>query len=229
MKHTEWTRRDFLSATGQAAMVSLAGSAIACGGSSVGDAVMAPGRGSIEGTVVDLNGVAQPGLGLITLLYDSGLHTGASVKVDANGQFGFSNLTAGDYQIRFDAPGEAHIPDGVLHPIRFSVKAGEPTPVTVDVEIGGSDYAEIEIYAGDYFYQWQPNGIENGEAVAKIGVIVCWYNVGKQIHTVTGGPWGDSGDMQRTASFMWLADRVGLFGYRDKYFPTMLGTLRIIA
>jgi plastocyanin len=178
--------------------------------------------------VVDLNGVAQPGLGLITLMYDSGLHTGASVTVDSQGQFNFTNLTPGNYQLRFDAPGKARIPDGVLHPIRFAVKAGEPTPVVVDVEIGAEDYAEIEIYAGDYFYQWQPNGIENGEAVAKIGVLVCWYNVGNQIHTVTGGPWGDSGDLQRTASFMWVADRAGVFGYRDKYFPSMLGTLRII-
>ena len=227
MKNTEWSRRDFLAVTGQAAMVSLAGSAVACGGSSAASAITAPRRGSIEGTVVNLAEVVQPGLGVITLMYDSGLHTGASVAVDSKGQFRFTNLTPGDYQIRFDAPGEAHIPDGILHPIRFSVQPGEPTPVTVTVEIGGSDYAEIEIYAGDYFYQWQPTGIENGEAVAKIGVIVCWYNVGKQIHTVTGGPWGDSGDMQRTASFMWVADRVGVFGYRDKYFPSMIGTLRI--
>lgn len=228
MTNTEWSRRDFLAASGQAAMVSLAGAAMACSGSSAASVITAPGRGSVEGIVVDLNGVAQPGLGLITLMYDSGLHTGASVTVDSKGQFTFPNLTAGHYQIRFDAPGEAHIPDGVLHPIRFSVTAGAPTPVTVDVEIGTEDYAEIEIYAGDYFYQWQPNGIENGEAVAKLGVLVCWYNVGKQIHTVTGGPWGDSGDMQRTASFMWVADRVGVFGYRDTYFPSMLGTLRII-
>lgn len=230
MSSVELSRREFLGVAGRVAAASLAGgAALSCAGGGADRIVVPADRGGMTGLVVDAGGQAQPGLGTITLMFDSGLHTGSSAAVDATGKFAFPNLPPGDYQIRFDAPGKAKIPDGVLHPIRFTVDAGRTTSLRVTVEVGASDTDEIEIYIGDYFFQWQPGGIENGEAVARIGMLVCWYNVGKQIHTATGGPWGDSGDMQRTASFMWTADRAGVFGYRCKYHPNMIGTLRITA
>ena len=76
----------------------------------------------------------------------------------------------------------------------------------------------------------QPDGRENGESVVKLGEAVCWYNVGNQPHTVTGGPWGDSGIMERTQSFIWVADRVGTFGYRcTLHDSSMFATLRVTA
>lgn len=230
MRNEDFNRREFLAVAGRLAAASVAGGTVlSCAGGGADRIVVPADRGGVAGLVVDAAGQAQPGLGTITLMFDSGLHTGSSVAVDAAGKFAFTNLAPGDYQIRFDAPGKAKIPDGVLHPIRFSVEASKTTSLRVTVEVGASDADEIEIYIGDYFFQWQPSGIENGEAVARLGMIVCWYNVGKQVHTATGGPWGDSGDMQRTASFMWTADRLGVFGYRCKYHSNMLGTLRITA
>ena len=61
------------------------------------------------------------------------------------------------------------------------------------------------------------------------GINVCWYNVGLSVHTVTGGPWVDSGDMQRTQAYLWTATQKGLFAYRCRYHaPQMQATLRIV-
>ena len=63
----------------------------------------------------------------------------------------------------------------------------------------------------------------------KLGVVVCWYNVGSHNHTVTGGPWGDSGVIERAEEFMWTADQVGTFGYRCNFHnPLMQSIVKVV-
>jgi len=102
--------------------------------------------------------------------------------------------------------------------------------VSVRVEFGQGEGDMMEIYVGDYFFQEQPYGKENAEAVVKLGKPVCWYNVGLGPHTVTGGPWVDSGRLERTGNYIWVPDRVGVFGYRCSVHPSqMIATLRVTA
>jgi len=146
-----------------------------------------------------------------------GRQTGARSAPDASGRFSFLDVTPGDYQIRFDAPGVAVVPEPFPHPIRFSVEAGKTTDVFVHVRLGNYNQNLVEIYIGDGFFQLQPNGTENGECAVKVGTNVCWYNVDTAVHTVTGGPWGDSGDLQKSQAYLWPATTTGLFGYQCKY------------
>jgi plastocyanin len=37
------------------------------------------------------------------------------------------------------------------------------------------------------------------------------------VHTVTGGPWGDSGDLQKSQAYLWPATVAGLYAYQCKY------------
>jgi len=184
--------------------------------------------GRVRGVVSDRAGMPQPFLGRIFLMYNSGQQTGRYAPVDPAGAFHFGDVAPGDWQIRFDAPGVAYVPETMPHPIRFSVSANQETVVQIRVEFGVEDDAMHEIYVGDYFFQEQPFGKENTETVVKLGESVCWYNVGLQPHTVTGGPWVDSGKLERTANFVWVPDRVGVFGYRCSFHPNqMLATLRV--
>src|SRR5207244_6077373 len=48
------------------------------------------------------------------------------------------------------------------------------------------------------FFQEQPYGLPNAKVVVPLGTLVCWYNVGKNTHSVSGGPWSDSGPLTRT-------------------------------
>jgi hypothetical protein len=191
----------------------------ACSGGSDGDGgiVEPPPTGSISGLVSSLEGAPQPRLGTLILMNDRGRQTGDRVSPDANGRFLFSGVTAGNYQIRFDAPGLAVVPEPFAHPIRFSVEAGKTTDVPVRVKLGNYNQNLVEIYIGDGFFQLQPNGTENGECVVKVGTNVCWYNVDTAVHTVTGGPWGDSGDLQKSQAYLWPATTAGLFGYQCRY------------
>ena len=128
------------------------------------------------------------------------------------------------------ASGQAIIPEPYQHPIKFAVQAGKVTDLTIRVVRGNFGNSQVEIYCGDDFYQLQPDGQENGETVVKLGSVVCWYNVGIKVHTVTGGPWNDSGDLQKTQSYIWVANQVGLFPYFCRYTqPQMRGTLRVTA
>ena len=139
-------------------------------------------------------------------------------------------MPAGDYQIRFHASGQAIIPEPYQHPIKFAVQAGKVTDLTIRVVRGNFGNVQAEIYCGDDFFQLQPDGQENGESVVKLGTVVCWYNVGAKVHTVTGGPWNDSGDLQKTQSYIWVANQTGLFPYYCRYTrPQMQGTLRVVA
>jgi plastocyanin len=162
-------------------------------------------------------------------MYASGFSTGLYADTDAAGHFRFARLLSGNYQVRFDAPGIAHMLEDV--PVTFTVAAGQTVPVRMHAQRGPDDLSEVQIYAGDTFFQAQPFGAENAETVVKLGVKVCWYNVGTMTHSITGGPWGDSPDLNHGDPFMWVADRLGTFGYRCRYHGPygMQATLRVIA
>jgi hypothetical protein len=215
------SRRDFvakLAAVGSGIVFG----ATACGTSADGggDIVSPPGpTGSITGTVSTLDGTPQPKLGTLILMTARGRQTGARTSPDSSGRFSFLDVTPGDYQIRFDAPGLAVVPEPFPHPIRFSVEAGKATDVPVRVQLGNYNQNLVEIYIGDGFFQLQPNGLENAECSVKVGANVCWYNVDTEVHTVSGGPWGDSGDLQKSQAYLWPATTTGLFGYQCRYHP----------
>lgn len=224
------SRRDFVSLVGwSAAGFVMTGGVVACGNKGISTP---PGTetGGAAGLVLDLQGVPQAGFGQLILMYPSGHHTGQRVTPDAGGRFRFDGLTPGEYQIRFNASGQAIIPEPYQHPIKFAVRAGETADVPVRIQRGNFGQNQVEIYCGDDFFQLQPDGQENGEVTVRLGTVVCWYNVGQKVHTVTGGPWNDSGDMQRTQSYIWVASQTGLFPYRCKYNqPVMQAVLRVEA
>ena len=123
----------------------------------------------------------------------------------------------------------ADVPEPLPNPVRITVTANETTVVPFQIEVGPSDNPDVEIYAGDYFFQSQPAGDANGTVVAKLGTTICWYNVGQQVHSVTGGPWGDSGAIAPDGNFMWTSNEAGTFPYRCRYHGTqMIATLQII-
>ena len=222
-----YTRREFVRVMGFAVGV-LSLAADGCGGG--GDVAGPPiALGAVEGVVTDVQGAPQANFGSLILMYPSGQHVGITVSPDAAGKFRFGNLTPGDYQLRFQAAGQAIVPEPYQHPIKFTVPAGKATTLTVRIQRGTFSQNQVEIYCGDDFYQLQPNGAENGETVVRLGTIVCWYNVGLKVHTVTGGPWNDSGDLQKTQSYIWVASVTGLHAYQCKYNqPGMRATLRVV-
>jgi len=92
-----------------------------------------------------------------------------------------------------------------------------------------SSATDRDIFAGEYFFQEQPSGAPNGAVVVKLGALVCWYNVGDVPHTVTGGPWGESGPIGHDGNFMWTANQVGTFTYSCAYHRTkMVASLQVI-
>jgi hypothetical protein len=199
-----------------------------CGGE--GDVVGPPTvSGVLEGLVTDVLGTPQGGFGTVILMYPTGQHVGSTVGPDAAGKFSFTSLAPGDYQLRFQAAGQAIVPEPYQHPIKFSIQAGRTTALTVRIQRGVFTQNQVEIYCGDDFFQLQPSGAENGETVVKLGTVVCWYNVGLKVHTVTGGPWSDSGDLQKTQSYIWVASILGPHAYQCKYNqPGMRATLRVV-
>lgn len=200
-----------------------------CGDDSGSAAAPPEGKGVVDGVVTDLQGNPVPSLGRIILMFASGRQTGASATPGADARFRFDALQPGDYQIRYHAPGQAFVPEPFPHPLRFSVEADRTTQLRVPVRVGPYNINTVEIYCGDGFFQLQPDGPENGEAVVSAGINVCWYNVGLNVHSVTGGPWVDSGDLQRAQAYLWTASQKGLFGYRCKYHGAeMQGTLRVV-
>lgn len=219
------TRRDFVRVVGYM----VGGVALsACGGGGGGVAPPEP-LGAIEGVVTNVQGEPQGSFGTLILMYPSGQHVGKTVAPDAAGKFRFGDLPPGDYQVRFQAAGQAIIPEPYQHPMKLSVAAGRATVLTVRIQRGSFPQNQVEIYCGDDFFQLQPDGAENGETVVRVGTIVCWYNVGQKVHTVTGGPWNDSGDLQKTQSYIWVADTPGLYAYQCKYNqPGMRATLRVL-
>jgi hypothetical protein len=160
----------------------------------------------------------------------TGQQTGRIADVNAEGRFTFDNLEPRDYKVRFHGAARAFVPDGIVHPYPVTVESGKTADLQVTVQLGVENEMEVEIYAGDDFFQLQPDGQENGITTVKVGTTVCWYNVGTQPHSITGGPWRDSGDLNRSQNFIWVADQVGVFPYRCRYHtPHMAATLEVVA
>jgi hypothetical protein len=224
-------RRRFLTLLGtSAAGAFVAGGFSACGGEG-GTAPPPPpdDTGMVEGAIFDLAGTPRPSLGRIFLMDRDGRQTGRWVDVDPTAHFEFDDIAPGDWQLRFHAPRLAYVPEDRQHPVRFTVAPKQTVSLRIDVQVGGYIADMIEIYIGDNFFAEQPTGTENSETLVKLGTPVCWYNVGNRVHTVTGGPWGDSGDLERTQSFIWVADRLGTFGYRcRRHDSNMFATLRVV-
>jgi plastocyanin len=223
-------RRRFIAGLGAAAAGgSLLGLADACGGASGTGPTTVSATGSVRGTVVDMSGHAQQ-IGRIYLLAKSGLNSGAFADVGAAGAFDFGPVPVGQYQLRYWGANLAGVPEPMPNPVRIAVAAGTPTTVQFKVEVGGEDDPDHDIYIGDYFFQDQPVGAPNGVVTAKLGTVICWYNVGTMLHSVVGGPWGDSGPIALDGNFSWTSDRVGTFQYRCGFHGTqMIATLQITA
>ena len=223
------SRREFLRISGVAVLSAAAGGA-ACSSVPTEAAVGAPTTtGLLEGVVTNVQGTPQGNFGTLILMYPSGQHVGLTVTPDAQGRFRFPALPAGEYQLRFQAAGQAIVPEPYQHPLKCQVEAGRTTALTVRILRGTFAQNQVEIYCGDDFFQCQPDGPENGETVVPLGTVVCWYNVGRKVHTVTGGPWDDSGDLQKTQSYIWVASVPGVHAYRCKYNqPGMRATLRVL-
>lgn len=171
-------------------------------------------RGHVEGTVVDLSG-EPAGVGRIYLMHPNGLQTGRYVDVRRDGRWRIPNVAPGEWQVRFWGPGVGHVPHDVSpNPVRIAVESEETTRVTFPVELGHSHEHMVEIYVGDTFFQEQPLGEPNAPVTVDVGTEVCWYNVSRVDHVLSGQPWGESPVLKPTDSFIWDADRTGEFDYQ---------------
>ena len=221
-------RRGFVAMiTGAVGATALARFVAACGG----DHVVAPtnAQGTLHGTVKDAQGNPQT-IGRIYLLLKSGQNQNLYADVDAKGTFSFGAVDVGSYQLRYWGGAQASVPEPNPNPVRIDVTANADSVVDFTIALGNPDANEQEIYAGDNFFQQQPFGDLNGIVTVKLGTVVCWYNVGVAEHTVTGGPWGDSGTLGEADEFMWTANQVGTFGYRCNFHnPQMQAILNVIA
>ena len=221
-------RRRFVTiVTGAVGATAIARVVAACGG----DHVAAPAKphGSVRGSVKDAHGNPQA-IGRIYLLLKSGENQNVYADVDAKGAFTFGSIEVGSYQLRYWAGAQATVPEPNPNPVRIEVTANAETVVDFTIVLGNPDADVQEIYAGDNFFQQQPFGDLNGTVTVKVGTVVCWYNVGANQHSVTGGPWGDSGSLGEAAEFMWTANQVGTFGYRCSFHnPQMQAILNVIA
>ncbi|HEY7569671.1 MAG TPA: hypothetical protein VH762_18955 [Gemmatimonadaceae bacterium] len=227
------SRRGFVRAVSAVAGSAALGSfAATCGGDGASGPEEPPpvAPGAIRGIVTDLQGAPQSSLGRLYLMRQTGQQTGRIADVNAEGRFTFDNLEPRDYKVRFHGAARAFVPDGIVHPYPVTVESGKTAEIQVKVQLGVENEMEVEIYAGDDFFQLQPDGQENGTTRVKVGTTVCWYNVGTQPHSITGGPWRDSGDLNRSQNFIWVANQVGVFPYRCRYHtPHMAATLEVIA
>lgn len=223
-----FSRRDFLRtlSSGLAATGLTAGGLVACGGSK--DIISPAPTGGVRGTVTDLQGAPQS-IGRIYLLLDNGLNQNVFADVTPSGAFDLGQIPAGKYQLRFWGGAQASVPEPLENPVRITVAANQTTVVPFKIARGAPNETLHEIYAGDFFFQDQPFGDPNATVVVKLGVTVCWYNVGTMDHSITGGPWGDSGAISRAEEFMWPATQVGSFGYRCKFHnPQMQSILQVV-
>ena len=199
----------------------------ACGSHHVAAPVKA--QGTVRGTVKDAQGNPQS-IGRIYLVVKSGENQNVYADVDAKGAFTFGAIDVGSYQLRYWGGAQASVPEPNPNPVRIEVTANTESVTDFTIALGNPDGDVQEIYAGDNFFQQQPFGDLNGSVTVKVGTVVCWYNVGVNQHTVTGGPWGDSGSLGEAAEFMWTANQVGTFGYRCSFHnPQMQAILNVIA
>ncbi|HVZ77814.1 MAG TPA: hypothetical protein VG818_07530 [Gemmatimonadaceae bacterium] len=221
------SRREFLASLGStAAALSVITVVGDCGGSS--STAPPPLRtGSVKGTVTDLQGNPQ-GVGRIYLLTDGGLNQNIYSDADASGHWSLSAIPVGKHQVRFWGGNLADVPETFDNPVRITIVENQTVTVDFKIELGGLEGTDREIYVGDDFFQEQPYGQTDATVVVPLGTEVCWYNVGTKIHTVSGGPWGDSGDIAPIGNFMWTANVTGTFPYRCNYHTGMQATLQVV-
>jgi plastocyanin len=220
-------RRGFVAIiTGAVGATAVARFVTACAGDHV--AAPAKAQGTVHGTVKDAQGNPQT-IGRIYLLLKSGENQNLYADVDAKGTFNFGAVDVGSYQLRYWGGAQATVPEPNQNPVRIEVTANADSVVDFTIALGNPNANEQEIYAGDNFFQQQPFGDLNGTVTVKLGTVVCWYNVGVNEHTVTGGPF-DSGTLGEADEFMWTANQVGTFGYRCNFHnPQMQAKLNVIA
>lgn len=221
-------RRRFIAGLGAVfAGGAVIGFAESCGGDPSGLNPPTP-TGTLRGTVVDMSGHAQ-GIGRIYLLQKNGFNSDIYADVDATGTYDFGPVAVGEYLLRFWGANEADVPETLHNPVRITVTESAATVVQFQVEVGANANPDREIYAGDFFFQEQPIGATDGTTVVNLNTLVCWYNVGQVGHTVTGGPWGDSGPIAPDGNFMWLANQTGTFPYHCSYHGTqMIAVLQVL-
>ncbi|HTE47770.1 MAG TPA: hypothetical protein VK636_21180 [Gemmatimonadaceae bacterium] len=221
-------RRGFIAGLGTIASGgAMIGFIQACGGSESAGLTPPSALGALRGTVVDMSGHPQ-GVGRVYLLAKTGFNSGVYADVDGAGKYDFGAVAVGEYLVRFWGASLGSVPEPLPNPVRVSVAANQTTVVPFQIAAGRDESQYHDIYAGDFFFQSQPVGVANGLVVAKLGAVICWYNVGQMLHSVTGGPWGDSGPLGLDDNFNWTADQVGTFQYRCRYHGTqMIATLQI--
>ena len=221
-------RRRFIAGVGAAvAGIALLEVVEACASDST-SVVSSTATGSLRGSVVDMSGHPQ-GIGRIYLLQKNGFSPGAYADVDPTGQFDFGQVASGEYLLRFWGSNQADVPEPLVNPVRIAVAPGAATVFQFRVVVSPTAHPDREIYAGDFFFQEQPAGTPNATVVVPIGTVVCWYNVGLVPHTVSGGPWGDSGPIAHDGNFMWTSNQLGTFSYRCTYHGTeMIATLQVV-
>lgn len=223
------TRRSFIQRVGSTAALLVAGSFLGdCGGAGFATSPNGGPTGRVKGTVRDLQGTPQH-VGRVYVLTDAGLNNGQYADVDAAGNYDLGPVAVGACQIRYWGGNQADVPETFDNPVRITVQENQTVEVNFQIQLGGLDGHDHEIYAGDFFYQEQPAGVPNATVTVPLGDTVCWYNVGHHVHTVTGGPWGDSGDIPRIGNFMWTANQLGTFPYRCTYHsPDMQAILQVV-
>ncbi len=201
---------------------------IDCGsGSSTAPNVSGP-TGIVRGVVTDMQGTPQA-VGRIFLLEQSGLSQDNYVDVDSTGAFDFGPVPVGNYQLHYWGDNLAGVPEPLPNPVPITVSVNQPTVVHFQIQLGAVGDADKDIFAGEFFFQEQPYGEPNGTVIVPLGMEVCWYNVGKMTHTVTGGPWGDSGPIPPLGNFMWTSNQLGTFPYRCSYYaPQMQAVLQVV-
>jgi hypothetical protein len=216
-------RRAFISAAGATiAGTSLFAFANGCARDDSGLTAPDDSMGTVRGNVVDLSGRAQS-VGRVYLLQKNGLNTDLWTDPNLTGRFDFGAVAVGEYQLRYWGANLAHVPESLLNPVPITVRAGAPTEVRIQIVLGAeSNLPQRDIYIGDYFFQEQPSGSPNATVVVPLGTRVCWYNVGSMVHTVTGGPWGDSGPIGLTGNYIWPANEVGTFRYSCSLHQTQM-------
>ena len=224
------SRRRFIAGVGVAvAGGTLLGLVEGCGGEGGGITTPPSVTGRVRGSVVDMSGEPRS-VGRVYLLQKNGLHVGVFADVDTTGKFDFGTVETGAYLLRFWGSNQASVPEPLHNPVPITVAEAAIVDVKFQVVLGQPENGnEVEIYAGDLFFQEQPLGRPNDVTVVKLGTTVCWYNVGKMVHDVTGGPWGTSGPITADGTFMWTSNQVGTFPYRCSYHGTqMIATLQVV-
>ncbi|MFN8573100.1 MAG: hypothetical protein U0132_13705 [Gemmatimonadaceae bacterium] len=220
----EMNRRTFISTVG----VSLAGASLAslsCAGDGTGGVAPETVTGTLRGTLVDLTGQPQS-VGRLYLLLPTGFNTEQWADPEYDGTFRFEDVNVGDYQLRYWGANLARVPEPLVNPVPVTVRANAETQVRVQIELGAaSNVPQRDIYIGDFFFQEQPSGTPNATTVVPLGTRVCWYNVGQMPHTITGGPWGDSGPLGHAGNFIWPATELGTFRYSCSYHGTQMTAL----